>query len=389
MSHALLSASGASRWLVCTPSARLEEQFPDNAGEAAKEGTLAHDICETMLLERLGVISRELAEERIAGAVANPLYFDGMLDYCEDYATFVFGQFKDYQRKTPDTIIEIEVKLDFNEWVPEGFGTGDAVIITGGTLHIIDFKFGKGVPVSCEQNKQMMLYALGALYLYKWLYNITNVVMTVYQPRLENVSSWEVSAESLEIWAEIYLKPVATQAYNGEGDFTPGDHCRFCKAKNRCRGLAAFNQEVEKYCPGTSDTLTDDEIADILTRADMYVSWINSITDYAQDQAVNHGKHWPGFKLVEGRSVRTYLDETKVAQALLNNNIPRDAIYVEKLLGITAMEKAITKKKFDTLLSGLVIKPEGKPTLVPLSDKRPALNTAEKAAQAFADADLT
>lgn len=387
--HALLSASGASRWLACTPSARLEEDFPDNAGEAAQEGTLAHEICELLINARLRRLTFDQLIDKLEPCAKSPLYNDDMMSYCEDFATYVMGIIEDYRRKTPDTIIDIEVKLSFDEWVPEGFGTGDVVIITDKRLRIIDFKYGKGVPVDCKENKQMMLYALAALYLYKWLYSIDVVEMTIYQPRLENISTWEIGAAQLENWAENILRPRAQMAYNGEGDFAPGDHCRFCKAKHCCRALAEEAEQIEQFYPGTPQTLGDDEIAEILKRSAMYITWVNSITDYAQDQAVNHGKQWPGFKLVEGRSNRVYTDEEQVARTLLNNGVPRKDIFTEKLLGITDMEKAITKKKFDTLLSKLVIKPEGKPTLVPQDDKRPALNTAARAAQAFADVDLT
>jgi hypothetical protein len=387
--HALLSASGASRWLACTPSARLEETYPDNAGEAAKEGTLAHEYGETIILRSLDRITQSQYDAIVSGIKAHPLYFEGMDEYCQDYASYVLGELEEYRRKTPDTLIDIEVKLQFDEWVPGGFGTGDTVIITDKRLRIIDLKFGKGVPVDCRENKQMMLYALGALWIYKWIYSIDVVEMTIYQPRLENISSWEIGAQQLENWAEGFLKPRAQMAHNGEGDFAPGDHCRFCKAKHRCRALAEEAQKAEELYPATPESLGDKEIADILKKASLYVTWVNSITDYAQDQAVNHGKQWPGFKLVEGRSNRTYTDEDRVASTLLNNGFERFHIFTEKLLGITAMEKAITKKKFDALLSQLVIKPEGKPTLVPLDDKRPALNTAARAAQAFADVDLT
>lgn len=388
--HALLSASGASRWLACTPSARLEEQFPDSAGEAAREGTLAHELCELLLRNKLGRVSDKALADCIVNIKKDPLFFPEMLELCEEYAQYVFDEFTALQQTTPDAICEVEVKLDFSEWVPEGFGTGDAVIIANNKLRIIDFKFGKGVPVSCKENKQMMLYALGAMYLYKWMYSIELVEMTIYQPRLSNISSWEVEADRLEVWAEGFLKPQAALAYNGEGEFAPGDHCRFCKAKKRCRALASFNQKLETdYNCANLEILSDEEIADIMTRAGMYVAWVNSITDYAQDQAVNHGKVWPGFKLVEGRSVRCYTDKEAVADLLLLEGYSEEQIFEKSLLGITAMEKAITKKKFTELLCDLVIKPEGKPTLVPMDDKRPAINTAEKAAQAFADVDLT
>lgn len=388
--HALLSASGASRWLACTPSARLEENYPDTAGDAAKEGTLAHEFCELMINHRLGRIPAEEYNLMVEEYSKSPLYAPDMFVFCEDFATYVIGIVEDYKRLTPDTIIDVEVKLSFDEWVPEGFGTGDVVIITDKRLRIIDFKYGKGVPVNCKENKQMMLYALAALFLYKWLYAIDVVEMTIYQPRLDNISTWEIGAQQLENWAEGWLRPRAVMAYNGEGDFAPGDHCRFCKAKHRCRALAEEAQKVEEEYPATPESLGDNEIAEILKRSALFISWVNSITDYAQDQAINHGKQWPGFKLVEGRSNRAYTDEGAVESTLLNNGIQKELIYQpQKLLGITAMEKAITKKKFDSLLSQLVIKPEGKPTLVPMDDKRPALNTAARAAQAFADVDLT
>ena len=382
MAHAILSPSGASRWMSCTPSARLEQSFPDSSGEAAAEGTLAHALGELILRAWFNLIDQETYNQERFAIDANPLYNEDLSSHASAYASFVVNAFTIATETTKDALIEIEKSLNLTDYIPEGFGTGDAVIIADGILDIIDLKYGKGVRVSCENNKQMMLYGLGALREYDYMYNIHTVRLTIYQPRMDNISSWEISVRELLDWAITQLIPRAKLAFEGRGDFCPGDHCRFCKVKPQCEALAEFQLQIAQHDFQNPDLLTDDDIADILNRADSFTNWIKSVTDFAFAQALE-GKKWPGYKLVEGRSNRIYVDQDKAAGALLQAGYEYNSIYTRSLLGITAMEKLITKKTFDSLLSNLVIKPAGKPTLVPDSDKRSEYNTAASAAEDF------
>jgi len=372
---------------MCTPSAALEAQMPDSTSEAAEEGTLAHGLGELMIRVALGRVSKAAFADCMKNIAKDKFYNEAMHEYAEQYCTFVLEKFAEATKRTKDAVIEVEAKLDMTDYIPEGFGTGDAVIIADGTMHIIDLKYGKGVPVSCVENKQMMLYAIGALRDADMLYDIKNVEMTIYQPRLDNISSWTIGKAQLLNWAENYLKPRAELAFNGEGEFLPGDHCRFCRIKKRCRALAELNLELAKYDFRDPVLLEDVEIADILLRTDGFVNWINGVNAYALTEALN-GKKFEGFKLVEGRSVRCYSDSDAIAKKLTTNGYPEAVIYEKKLLGITAMEKTISKPVFNELLSDLIIKPEGKPTLVPVTDKRTELNSLDRAVADFSDTEI-
>lgn len=377
MSHALLSPSAASRWLTCTPSARLELQFPENTGDAAKEGTLAHNFGETILLNFLSRLSGTEFQHRLDVLKEDKFYSTELERYAKEYAAFVEEKFALSRKNTPDAILRIEEKIDLSTYVPEGFGTGDAVILSDGVLEMIDLKYGKGVLVSAIENKQLMLYALGVLEAMDFMYGINSVKLTIYQPRLDNISEWEISARDLISWGERELKPRALMAWRGEGEYVDGKHCQFCRAKTRCRALAEKSMEAAKHEFEAARLLSDEEIASILTKADGIKNWINSVEAYALQQALN-GKIFPGFKLVEGRSNRKYSDECKVAQILVENGFTKDAIYEpSKLKSISMMEKLISKPVFSTLLGNCVVKPQGKPTLVPESDNRPRLNDAE------------
>lgn len=383
MSHALLSPSSAHRWLECNPSARLEETFPDSSGAAAEEGTLAHALGEAILRRW----KQDLSEVQFSGLVdkmtKSTYYNEDLKSHAEDYAAYVIEQYEEARKSTKDALLIVEAKLDMREWVPGGFGTGDAVIIADDLMHIIDLKYGKGVRVSCENNKQMMLYALGAITEYDFMYDLRRVRMSIYQPRLDNISSWDISTEELQQWAEDTLKPAAERAFNGDGEYKPGAHCRFCKARNQCKALYEEQMKLAVYDFRDSHLLTDDEISDILNRADSFKKWLSGIEEYALLAAINEGKQWPGYKLVEGRSVRTYADQEAVVKALLAAGYSDDMIYSRSLLGITAMEKLLSKKTFEAMLSPLVIKPAGKPTLAPLDDKRPEYNSTESAKSDF------
>lgn len=365
--HALLSASAAHRWMNCTPSARLEQTFQDNSGEAAAEGTAAHALAEHKLRRALKMRSKKPI-----------LQYDSeeMDSYTDGYVEFVLEQIALAMKTCADPQVLIEQRLNFSKYVPDGFGTGDCVIIADGVLHIIDFKYGQGVLVSAEDNPQMKLYALGALELFDGIYDISTVSMTIYQPRRENVSTHTVFKESLYQWAEEILKPTAAIAFKGDGDYVPGEHCQFCRAAVKCRARAEEKLKLARFEFTLPPLLTDADVEEILTKLDDLTSWANDIKAYALEAAVSHGKEWRGFKLVEGRSIRKYSNEEAVAEAAKAAGY-RD-IYETKLIGITAMEKLLGKAKFQEILGGLIEKPPGKPTLVPLSDKRQAINTSAK-----------
>lgn len=383
--HAILSPSSAQRWLNCTPSARLEQQFPDKAGVAAEEGTLAHSLGELLIRKSLKEVTKKQFEKLLAEIQKNSLYEPAMLGYAEDYATFVMEKFSEAQSHTKDAMIFLEQRLNLTDYVPDGFGTGDAGIIANHVLDIIDLKYGKGVVVSAENNKQMMLYALGWLREFDFLYSINVVRMTIYQPRIDNISTFEMSVEELKSWANNELIPKAQMAFDGVGEFLPGSHCKFCKIRATCRANSEYNMELAKYEFGDPALLRDEEISEILTRSELFYSWLSSVEQHALTEAVTNNKKWPGFKLVEGRSNRTYLDESLVADKLLKKGLSAEEIFTKKLLGSTAMEKVIGKADFTTVLGDLIIKPQGKPTLVPESDKRPELNSVEAAKADFAE----
>lgn len=361
--HAVLSASSAHRWLNCLPSARLEMEFEDTSGEAAKEGTAAHALCEHKLKKALRQRSKRPVSE----------YDSDEMEECSDaYVDFVIEQVEAARRTCKDPIVLIEQRLNFTDYVPEGFGTGDCIIISDAKLQIVDFKYGMGILVEAEDNPQIKLYALGALELYDALYDIKEVSMTIFQPRRENVSTWTVPVEELKNWAENVLKPKAQMAYNGEGEYLPGEWCTFCRAAVRCRARAEEKLKLAQSEFRLPPLLTDAEIEEILSVLPDLTRWANKITTYAIDAAINHGKEWNGFKVVEGRSVRKYRDEEKVAEAAIEAGY-KD-IYRKSLVTLTEMQKLMGKAKFEEVLGGLIDKPPGKPTLVPNTDKRPAMN---------------
>lgn len=371
--HALLSASSSHRWLNCPPSARLCEGYEDKGSENAQEGTDAHSLCEHKLKLALGMESVDPTE--------NLSFYNEEMEQCAcDYAGYVMELVEEAKKICKDPVVLIEQRLDFSRFVAEGFGTGDCVIIADGTLYIVDYKHGKGVEVSAVENPQMLLYALGALELFDGIYDIDTVRMTIFQPRRENVSVCVMAKDDLLQWAYNDLMAKAKLAYEGGGEFACGDWCRFCKAKAACRKRAEYNLELAKYDFAMPDTLEDAEIAAILEKADELAAWAADVKEFALQQALN-GVRYAGFKVVEGRSNRKYTDEDAVADTVKKAGYDP---YEPKLLGITAMEKLLGKKQFAKLLSGLVEKPQGKPALVPESDKRQEMNI-DKAASAAED----
>ena len=374
--HALLGASSSARWLVCTPSARLEAMFPDEQSPYAAEGTIAHDLAESILRHKL--------EGKKAPKLDD--YSTEMIEAVNRYVDICEEKINEARARSSDAEAMIEARLDFSRWVPDGFGTGDMVIVADGILEVIDLKYGKGVPVSAIENTQMRLYALGAYDVNEFLYDVKSVRMTIVQPRLDSVSTDEMALEELLDWGE-EIKPIAQRAFHGEGDCTPCDYCNFCKARHTCRALAdtcltAFYKDGGKL----NQLLTDQEVSDILAMKDLITKWIKGVYDFAYEKALSGEKQWPGYKLVEGTSRRTITDPEAAAQTLLDNGYKeKDIFKPRELEGITNLQKVLGKMGVAKYLEAYIDKPEGKPTLVPDSDKRPAINTVETMMNEFDD----
>lgn len=375
--HAILSASASKRWMNCTPSALLEKQFADEESIYAAEGTAAHALAEHKLKRFLKKRSKRPVSDYDC---------DEMEECTDDYVSFAMEQIEKAKLSCSDPVVMIEQRLDFSRWVPEGFGTGDLVIVADDTLYIVDLKYGKGIAVSAEWNPQMLLYSLGALELFDSLYDIEKVNMTIHQPRLENVSTFEITVHDLMDWAEQELMPKAEMAAKGEGEFAVGDWCRFCKAKNTCRARAEEYLRLAQMEFKPPELLSEEEIAEVLKVADELAKWSADVYAYAQDEAITHGRVWNGFKLVEGRSNRKYVNEEEVADAAKAAGY--EDIYKKSLIGITEMEKLMGKKDFQKILGSLVYKPQGKITLVPESDKRPPIQTETAEADLVVSNDL-
>lgn len=363
--HAMLSASSSHRWMNCTPSARLELEFENRTSPAAAEGTAAHEMAEYKLSKALNK-QTDLPEPKHSN--------DEMEMYTDDYVAFVFEQLELAKQVCKDPIVLIEQRLDFSKYVREGFGTGDCIIVSDKTMHIIDFKYGMGILVDAKNNSQMMLYSLGALENYISLYDIEEVTMTIFQPRRDSVSTWTIPVSELYGWAENELKAKASLAHSGEGEYCPGDWCTFCKAAVKCRARAEEKLKLAQSEFKLPPLLTDDEIEDALGKIGDITRWANDLLAYATDAAVNHGKEWKGYKVVEGRSIRKFKDEESVAKAATEHGY-KD-IYKKSLINLTDFERLMGKKQFNEVLGSLVYKPPGKPTLVPTTDKRPAINVS-------------
>ena len=364
--HAILSPSASHIWLRCTRAPRMCEDLPDQQTDYARQGTQAHSLCQYKLEKALGYDVRDPREEL-------DLLDEEMESCSDDYVQFVMQLLSEMRQTCSDPVILIEQRLDFSEWVPDGFGYGDCILVADGAMHVIDFKYGEGVLVDARENSQMMCYALGAINLLDNLYDISSVSMTIFQPRRENVSTWMQDKFELLGWADTVLKPAADLAYKGEGTFCAGEHCRFCRARATCRARAEYNLEFARYDFAMPDTLEDDEISAILSKIDSLTSWAADIREYALSQALS-GKHFEGFKVVNGRSVRRYTSETDVAKAVSDAGFDP---YERSILGITAMTKLLGKRRFEEILGQFVTKAHGKPTLVPESDKRQAASSAK------------
>ena len=364
--HALLSASSSHRWIHCPPSIRLGEKYENRGSEYAAEGTEAHLLCEYRLKQMLGIDMEDPVPEL-------QYYSKEMEANAEGYAQYVMEIYEKAKESCEDPIVLIEQQVSYERWVRDGFGTADALVVADGTLHVIDYKNGKGVLVECEGNSQMRCYGLGSLELFDGIYDIQNIEMTIYQPNRDNISTCMLVKEDLLEWADEILAPAAALAFEGKGEYACGEWCQFCPVKHICRARADYAMQLARYDFADPDVLEDEDIEDILARADTLTSWASDVKDYALRQALS-GKEWKGWKLVEGRSNRKYTDEEKVAAAVEKAGFDP---YEKKLLGITAMTQTLGRKRFNELLGELVMKPTGKPVLVPESDKRPAMNTAK------------
>ena len=363
-SHAVLSASSSSRWLACPPSAQLCAALPDTVTDYAREGTCAHELAEYKVQRLLGNSTSNPTE--------NLDFYDTEMEDCTDsYAQYIAELLATLQ----EPMVLVEQRLDFSRYVPDGFGTGDCVIVAENVLTVIDFKYGKGVAVSADHNSQMMLYALGALELFDALYDIAEIRMVIFQPRIQNLSECTLPLPELLHWAETELKPKAALAAKGEGAFAAGEHCRFCKRKATCRKRAEYNLQLARYDFAMPDKLTDTEIETILETADQLTAWVSDVKEYALRQALS-GKQWYGYKVVAGKSNRKYTNPTAVAAAV--QAYGKNPYKEPELLGVTAMEQLLGRTQFEAMLGNLTEKPQGKPTLVPYSDKRPAWSNAQE-----------
>lgn len=365
--HALLSASSSHRWLSCPPLPRLESFFQNEISDAAIEGTLAHKLAEYKL--------RVVLKEEVA-PLNMKKFNQEMQEHTDDYVSYILEQVELEKQTTKDVVVLIEQRLDFSHYVPEGFGTGDCIIISDKNLHIIDFKYGQGVEVSAENNPQMMLYGLGALNIYDALYDIETVKMTIFQPRKCNISTFELGVDKLTTWAETELKEKAEAAFEGKGVITYGPWCQFSSCGAVLRARFDHHKKLERFELKSPYLLTDSEIEEVLDHIDDLVKWSNEVKEYATKLALQSGKEWSGYKLVHGRSTRKFKDEETVVAIAKENGY--DNIYKQSLLSMTELQKLMGKTKFETLFKEQLVKQIGKPTLVTLTDKRQAIVNAKQ-----------
>lgn len=368
--HAKLSASGAHRWLNCPGSVVLEEDFPDTTSEYAKEGTLAHSVSELKLqkyfVKGIGPKKFKAAMDKFKESE----YWQAEMDR---YTDIYFDEIKKRALSFDQSpYVNIEERVNFSRWVPEGFGTCDCIMIYGDLMQVIDLKYGKGVPISPENNPQLMLYGLGAYEAYSMFYNIKNIKLTIIQPRLDSILDWEISVDDLLAWGE-KIKPIAIEAYEGSSKLCQGEHCRFCKAKSRCpeRAKTMFNavEEVKPIMDKDIALISNDDISKYLLETKGIIDWIKDLEEEALNSILK-GEEVPGFKAVEGRSIRIFKDQDKAFEILESKGYDEAMLYERKPLSLSKLEKLVGKKEFGTILDGQIIKPQGKPTLVEESDKR-------------------
>ena len=369
--HALLSPSAAHRWLNCTAAPRLEADVPDQGSSFAMEGTLAHAYCAQKLKQYIGLPTDSEAEE----ITELSEYHSGeMGEYTDTYKTIVLEKLTAAKVATPDACLLVETHLDFGKYIPDAFGTADAVIIADGVMEVIDFKYGKGVRVSAHANPQMMIYALGAYDRFSFDYRIERVRMTIIQPRIDNLSEYELSVSELMAWVDEELTPKAKEAHEGYGKQEPGEWCQFCKVKSSCRALTERCTTCAENHPDPR-LLSPEELATaVLPILPTIKTWLTGVEDYALQQALS-GVQLPGYKIVEGRSARKIVDQDAAAAALNKAGYDAAEIYKpQELRTITDLEKLAGKKNFAAICGEYIDKPKGKPALVPESDKRPAID---------------
>lgn len=371
--HALLAASAAARWLNCTAAPHFEAQFPDSVSEYAVEGTLAHALAECKLRKRYLDTNPRSVAAKLSKLRKDERYNEEMETATDAYLDVVADQIMEYDSQPG---VAVEVRVDLSSYVPESFGTCDCCIIGGGVLSILDYKHGKGVPVSAEANPQIMLYALGALDRYQLVYGDTihTVQMTIVQPRLGSTSTYTLTVEQLRAWGNS-IRPIAQEAFTGPGSFNPGDWCRFCRGKAQCRARADRYTALEDFKDIQPATLSDAEIGELLERGKALTQWYKDLEAYASE-ALLQGKPIPGWKIVAGRSVRTWSDQDAAFEAAKAAGYDEALLYERTPLTLFAVEKLMGKAAFADTLGGYVIKPPGKPTLAPESDKRPAYTPA-------------
>lgn len=385
MAHALLGPSGASRWMACTPSARLEETLPEKESDFAKEGSLAHAIAELKLLKK--IVEPTMATRKFNAEMKklneNPLYQEEMQEYTDMYVDFIQEQLC---QCNASPFVAVEQRVDISDYVPEAFGTTDCVILSGNTLHVIDFKYGKGVAVYAQENKQMLLYALGVYLSYSLIYDIKQIQMSIVQPRISNFSSWECDKDYLLSFAE-EAKEKALLAFEGKGEFVPGEHCKFCRAKATCRARAQEYLELEGWQYATGSQLTLDEVGCILQKAQHLKEWAESLKEWALAQSLE-GVTIPGWKAVHGRGSRSFTDTDKAISKLKECGVPEELLYERKVLTLAQMEKVVGKKAFGEYVGELIVSKEGAPTLVAESDKRQAITNRISAEEEFGAVDV-
>lgn len=372
--HALLSASGSEKFINCPPSARLEEHIESVSSIYAKEGTFAHNLGELKLLHHLGEISKAEFDKKLKVMKQDEFYTKELEMYVDVYVDFAIEKINEHKTG----LVFIEKRVDYSCICPEGFGTSDILILDKDTIEVVDLKFGKGLKVDAKDNSQLKLYAIGAVDNFNFIFEAKKVRMTIVQPRLDHISTDEIDVEELMAWGEQEVKPKADLAFEGKGEFNPGDWCRWCRVKDRCRARAQANMELAKLDFKDAPLLTDLEVVMVLEQIDDLVKWAKDVEKFAYTEAVNNGKEWPGFKLVEGRRTRRYSSEEEVAERLLEAGYEETKIYSKSLLSLTKLEKELGKDEFEEILKDLIERPPGKPKLVPDEDKRIEIkNTAE------------
>lgn len=369
--HALLSASASHRWLTCTPSVRLEEQFPETTSTYAEEGTLAHEIAELKLRKHFTEpMGQSTYTRRLNKFKKHDLFQEEMLKHTDTYLEYLQGI--TIGLKTVP-YVAVEKRINYSAYAPEGFGTVDCLIIGGDTLFVTDFKYGKGVPVSAENNPQMKLYALGAYLEYSFLYPIKTIHLAIIQPRLNSISEFTISLEELLAWGE-EIKPIAQKAFAGEGEFVPGEHCKFCRAKAQCRARAEQYTALEDFKMLKPPLISNEEVGQILERAEHLDAWVKALKEYALAEVLK-GHEIPGWKAVEGRGSRSYVDQDAAFAHLKANGIDEAMLFERVPLTVSKIEKVLKKADYVSLLEepGYVVKSPGKPTLAKLNDKRKAI----------------